>query len=119
MWRRRAEELGDKASASYLWPESLSADTDAALSEFEAALHVRKSWADAELLAVVKSLVLTLNKINDQHVRAGYAGYETEEREHLCDYITAALEESGIDVRALEARNGAEPGDIAGKWRDW
>lgn len=119
MWRKRAGELPDKAYASYFWPESLIAETDAALSEFEAEMHTPTSRTDVELLAMVKRLVLALNRINDQHQHAGYAGYETEEREQLCDYITAVLEESGIDVRALEARIRAEPGDIAGKWRDW
>lgn len=109
-----AGELPDKAYATYAWPESLIADMDAALSVFEAELHALKSRTDVEILAVVKRLVLALNRINDQHQRAGYAGYETEEREQLCDYITGVLEESGIDVRALEARIGAGPGDIAG-----
>jgi hypothetical protein len=118
-WRTRARELPDKAYASYFWPESLITETDAALSGFEGELHALKSRTDVELLAVVKRLILALNRINDQHKAAGYAGYETEECEQLCGYITAVLAESGIDVRALETRNGAEPGDIGGEWRNW
>jgi hypothetical protein len=53
-------------------------------------------------------------------VRSGQTGYETTEREELCEYIDASLEESGIDVQALEARQGIDPRDgLAGQWRDW
>ena len=68
---------------------------------------------------MVERVVLALNKINDQHVRTGQIGYETDEREELCDYINASLKESGIDLEALEARNGIEPSEIAGRWRNW
>ncbi len=128
-WRRRvqkeAAELArgtlppDQAPAHHLWPESLQLRTDAALAEFETELHALTSPSDEEKLAVVKRLVLTLNKINDDHIRQGKTGYETGEREQLCHYISASLQESGIDVEALESRHGAQRGDIAGKWRDW
>jgi len=63
--------------------------------------------------------VLALNKVNEQQGRAGSIGYETGEREELCEYIDASLEESGIDVRALEARREIDHGEIAGNWREW
>jgi hypothetical protein len=37
----------------------------------------------------------------------------------VCEYIDASLQESGIDVRALEARCGIDRGDITGSWRHW
>jgi len=40
-------------------------------------------------------------------------------RDELCWYIDASLEESGIDVAALEARHGIEPGELIGAWRHW
>jgi hypothetical protein len=128
-WRRRVEEEAaelaqgslspDDAFASRLWPQSLRVTTNAALAAFEDELHALVSRSDENALDAVKRVVLALNKINELHIRAGHVGYETGEREELCDYINASLEESGIDVEALEARNGIERGEIALEWRDW
>lgn len=127
-WRREVEEEAELASgtrspeqayARILWPESLRSRTDAALAEFEAGLHALTRPSDGEILSVVERLVLTLNKINEDQVRAGETGYETDEREQLSDYISASLRAAGIDVASLETRHGAQPGDIAGPWRDW
>jgi len=63
--------------------------------------------------------VLALNKVNERQRDAGSIGYETGEREELCEYIDASLEESGIDVRGLEGRHGIDRAEIAGNWRDW
>ena len=81
--------------------------TDAALAEFEIELHALTRPSDEEILN------------NADHVRADEVGYETGEREELCGYISASLQEAGIDVMSLEIRAGAQPGDIAGQWRDW
>lgn len=128
-WQRRVDEEAaelargtlspELASARHLWPESLRVATDAALAKFEAQVRALRLPSDMDILGVVKRLVLTLNKINDEHVRSGKAGYETDERDELCDYINASLQEAGVDVQALETRHGARPGDIAAKWRDW
>ena len=104
------------APARHLWPESLRSATDAALARFEAEVRALSLPSDEEILGVVKRLVLTLNKINDEHVRSGKTGYETDERDELCDYINASLQQAGIDVQALETRHGAQRGDLAGKW---
>lgn len=101
-----------------MWPESLRSRTDAALAEFEIELHALTRPSDEEILNVVERLVLTLNKINADHVRADEVGYETGEREELCGYVSASLQEAGIEVMSLEIRAGAQPGDIAGQWRD-
>ena len=128
-WQRRVDEQAaelargslspEDAYASHLWPESLRVSTDAALAVFEGELHALRPQSDVEVLGVVERVVLALNKINDQHVGTGRIGYETDEREELCDYINASLQVSGIDLEALEARNGIEPGEIAGQWRNW
>jgi hypothetical protein len=128
-WQRRVDEqAADVAQGSLspadvyaarLWPESLRVGTDAALARFEHELRALKSPADADILGVVQRLVLALNEINEQHERAGLIGYETDEREELCDYINASLEESGIDLEAVEARNGIDRAEIAGRWRNW
>ena len=86
---------------------------------FEAGLHALSQPSDEEILGVVERLVLTLNKINDDHVRAGKIGYESGERDELCEYIETSLGEAGIDAEALEIRHGATPGDLAGQWREW
>ncbi len=124
-WRRRVDEQAAElargslspadAYAARLWPESLRVGTDAALP----GLSMSSARLDADLLDVVQRLVLALNAINEQQERAGLIGVETGEREELCDYINASLEESGVDLVALEARNGIDRGEIAGRWRDW
>ncbi len=128
-WQRRVDEEAaelacgtlspELAPARHLWPESLRVATDAALATFEGEVRALSLPSDEDILSVVERLVLTLNKINDEHVRSGKIGYETEERDELCDYISASLQEAGIEVQALESRHGAQRGDIAGKWRDW
>jgi hypothetical protein len=47
------------------------------------------------------------------------AGYETDEREELCDYIDALLSEYGIDVEALAARKNIGRWEITDTWRQW
>lgn len=128
-WQRRVDEEAaelacgtlapELAPARHLWPESLRVATDAALATFEGEVRALSLPSGEDILSVVERLVLTLNKINDEHVRSGKIGYETEERDELCDYISASLQEAGIEVQALESRHGAQRGDIAGKWRDW
>jgi len=115
----RGTRSPEQVYARFLWPESLRSRTDAALAEFEVDLHALRQPSDEEILNVVERLVLTLNKINKDQARADEIGYETDEREELCDYISASLQEAGIDVVSLETRHGAPPGDIAGRWRDW
>jgi hypothetical protein len=128
-WQRLVEEQAaelaagtlspDDAYAAVLWPESLRVSTSAALASFERELHALASPSDAEVLDIVQRLVVALNKIHGLHLRSGSISYETGERDELCDYIDASLEEAGIDVPALEARHGIESGEIAGQWRDW
>ena len=129
IWQQQADEQTaaiaagtlspDQAYAFTLWPESLRVETDAALAAFEGELRALASHEDADVLAVVERLVLTLNEINERHVSSGLIGYETGERDELCWYIDESLEESGIDVAALEARHGIEPGELIGAWRHW
>lgn len=125
-WRRRVEEEAaqlaqgaltpDQVGASKLWPESLLTSTDAALTAFEDNLRTFTSPSDEDVFDTVKRLVLALNQINAQH---GGAGYETDEREELCDYIDASLSESGINVEALAARKNIGRWEIADTWRNW
>ena len=128
-WRCKVEEQAamlaqgslspDEAYASHLWPESLLVSTDAALAAFEDELHALVSPSDDDILSVVMRVVLVLNKINEQQGRAGQMGYETGEREELCDYIDASFGEAGIDVEALAARHGIGRWEITDAWRRW
>lgn len=128
-WRKRVEgeaaEVArgalspDKAPASRLWPESLRVSTDAALATFEEELKSLGPPPDDEIFGLVRRVVLVLNEINDEHVRTGRTGYETGEREELCDYIDASLQESGIDVVTLAARRGIRRWEITDEWRHW
>jgi hypothetical protein len=60
--------------------------------------------------------VLALNGINEEH---GGGGYETGEREELCEFIDGTLEGHGIDIPALAARSGIGAHEITDEWRDW
>ena len=128
-WQTRVEEQAaqiaegslarDDAYAFTLWPETLRLNTNRAVAAFEAELRALASPSDAEVMGVVERLVLAMNRIDDQHRNAGLIGYETGERDELCDYIDASLTEAGIDVAALEARNGIERHALADRWRRW
>lgn len=61
-------------------------------------------------------MVLALNTINSDH---NGAGYETSEREVLCQYIDDTLEEADIDVETLTARHGLSRYAITNRWRRW
>lgn len=99
-----------------LFPESLLQATDAALGSFEAEVLALRTPSDDEVLGVVRRAVLALNAINDEH---GGGGYETGEREELCEFIDRTLEGHGIDIPALAARNGIGAHEITDEWRDW
>lgn len=99
-----------------LFPESLLSRTDEALSAFEAEVRVFSHPSDAQVFGAVEHVILGLNTVNDDH---GGAGYETGEREALCQYIDDALEEAGIDVEALTARHGLSRYAITNRWRRW
>ncbi|MGW5271360.1 hypothetical protein ACWEQP_02005 [Streptomyces sp. NPDC004044] len=99
-----------------LYPVSLLDATGEALDAFESALGTLHAPSDDEVFAAVQRVVLNLNAINDQHEGAGY---ETGEREELCQYIDQALTDRGIDVPALTARYGLGRYEITDKWRDW
>ncbi|MGW6900536.1 hypothetical protein ACWGF2_28590 [Streptomyces sp. NPDC054919] len=98
-----------------LYPASLLDATDKVLGTFESALGTLRSPSDDEVFAAVQQVVLDLNAINDQH---DGAGYETGEREELCQYIDQALTDRGIDVPALTARHGLGRYEITDKWRE-
>jgi hypothetical protein len=128
-WHRRvAEEAAevaqgslspDDVNAAVVWPEPLRSGTDTVLAAFEEQLRTLASPSDEDVLRAVRQVALALNEVNDRQSHTGSFGYETEEREELCKYIDASLEESRIDVRALEARHGIDRGEIAGNWRRW
>jgi hypothetical protein len=128
-WRRRISDeqaevaagllAADDATAADLWPVSLLTGTDAALDGFEDELHVLSEPDDAEVMAVVEHVVLALNKVNGDELDAGRLGYETGEREELCGYIEASLEDFSIDIGALASRLGISRHEITDKWRKW
>ncbi|BCJ60724.1 hypothetical protein [Micromonospora endophytica] len=125
-WRRYLDEQTAKlhagtldehdAWAVRLFPDSLIVATDAALDGFEQALNQIDVRSDVAVLAEVERVVVALNGVNERH---GGSGYETGEREELCDHIDAALTDAGVHVDALAARNGLKPSEITDRWRDW
>jgi len=99
-----------------LFPESLLTRTDGVLAAFEAEVAALNDPSDEQVFTAVRNVVFALNQVNREH---GCAGYETGEREQLCDYIDETLAESGIDVPALTERNDLGRYAITDQWRRW
>ncbi len=97
-----------------LYPDELLVATDTVLDAFDADMAGLDSTEDVNVFAVVERVVLALNAVDDTH-----CGYETDEREALCDYIDTALTEHGVDVAALTARHGLGRYELTDEWRDW
>lgn len=106
----------EEAFMTRLFPESLLIRTDQVLAAFEADLATLSDPSDDQVLAVVERTVLALNEVNREH---GCTGYETGEREQLCDYIDKTLTDAGIDVVALASRRGIGRYEITDEWRRW
>lgn len=108
----------EHAGAAALYPESLLRATDAALEAFEKEVCVLVEPSDEEVFGAVERVVLALNAVDEDDSHGG-AGYCTEEREQLCEYIDLTLGEHGVDVAALAARRGLDRAEITDAWRDW
>jgi hypothetical protein len=106
------------AGMAQLYPESLLRATDEALQAFERDLSTPAEPPDDQVFDTIKHVVLRLNAIDDDSHHGG-AGYYTDEREQLCEYIDQTLTEHGIDVAALAARRGIGRAEITDEWRDW
>ncbi|MEU7122912.1 hypothetical protein [Streptomyces zaomyceticus] len=123
-WRegiaREAEQLAAGtldpgcACMADLYPDELLVATDTVLDSFDEEVAGLDGAEDVQVFAAVERVVLALNAVDDIH-----CGYETDEREALCDYIDKALTENGIDVVALAARHGLGRYELTDKWRDW
>jgi hypothetical protein len=109
----------DEATAAELWSEYLLTHTDVVLDGFDLAVQRLSSPTDDQIVAVVKEVIVGLNRVNTDLDDRGEVPYETEEREELCAYIDQALEEAGIDLDALAARLGIGRYEITDEWRDW
>ncbi len=106
------------AGAAEIYPESLLRATDSALDAFEVEVRGLLEPSDDEVFGTVERVVLALNAVDDDASHGG-AGYCTEEREQLCEYIDLTLGEHGVDVAALAARRGIDRAEITDAWRDW
>ncbi|MFD8615383.1 hypothetical protein ACFV09_41965 [Streptomyces sp. NPDC059631] len=106
------------AGMAELYPESLLRATDEALQAFERDLGALGEPSDDQAFDTIKHVVLRLNAIDDGS-HSGGAGYDTGEREQLCEYIDETLTEHGVDVAALAARRGIGRADITDEWREW
>ncbi|MFC8718858.1 hypothetical protein [Kitasatospora sp. NPDC057198] len=108
-------EPGDAFLAG-LFPEALLTATDTVLQEFETDVRALAELSDERVMAVVERVVLALNAVNESF---DGAGYETDEREQLCEYIDRVLADGGVDVPALAGRLGIDRYEITDEWRDW
>lgn len=105
----------DDAFMTHLYPAAKIDSTDAVLSGFAEGLRALPDLTDGAVLALVRVTVLALNEVDE---RLGGV-YETDEREELCEYLDDALEDRGVDVAALMARQGRGRYELTDEWRDW
>ncbi|MFE7120259.1 hypothetical protein ACFU99_33030 [Streptomyces sp. NPDC057654] len=111
-------ELKD-AGMTRCYPEPLVQAVDEAFRAYEAeAARLARTSADDSVLGAVERVVVALNDIDEDGGHGG-SGFDTVDREDLCDYIYVVLAERGIDVPALAVRNGMEPHEITDAWREW
>ncbi|SEQ01267.1 hypothetical protein SAMN05216481_103271 [Streptomyces radiopugnans] len=108
----------DSECACMLYPESLLQATEDALQVFEEDVSALTAPSDERVFDTIKRVVQRLNTISEDEQHGG-AGYDTDEREQLCEYIDQTLSEHGIDVAALATRNGIGRAEITDAWRDW
>ncbi|ULR50708.1 hypothetical protein [Streptomyces deccanensis] len=126
-WRAWMTETGREIAAgtlapecageANLYPESLLRATDAVLKAFEDEVRALQEASDEVVFGTVEGVVLALNAIDGDGQHGG-AGFCTEEREQLCEYIDSTLSEHGVDVAALAARRGIDRSEITDRWRD-
>lgn len=74
---------------------------------FDAVAHASGEDKEAAIMAAVKEAVLELNELNE---KSDGGLIETGQREQLCELITLAAQEAGLDT------NGQ---DITEDWREW
>ncbi|MEV6180925.1 hypothetical protein [Streptomyces sp. NPDC052015] len=127
-WRAWTAETAREVAAGTLTPEcagdaglyseSLLRATDAVLEAFEDEVRALQEPYDEVVFGTVERVVLALNAI-DEDGRHGGAGFCTEEREQLCEYIDLTLTEHGVDVDASAARRGVARSEITDRWREW
>jgi hypothetical protein len=130
VWRERvAKDAADVAAgtldpgdavAAELWPDGMIRDTDEVFDAFvtDVAALVNHRWepaTDVEVFEVIERTVKALNAVGARHGGA----YETGEREQLCAYIEAVLDDAGIGVDALAGRHGMTRAEITDEWRTW
>lgn len=128
-WRARgAEEVAliargeldpDDAYAAHLWSEELIAGTDAVLEHFERAIGGIDPTSDDAITDAVKTVVLALNKVNRENRDHGRIGYETGEREQLCEFIELTLAEARVDVDGYADRFRIARHELTDEWREW
>ncbi|MEU1229389.1 hypothetical protein [Streptomyces sp. NPDC005828] len=104
-------------ACSGFYPESLLRATDVALEAFEGDVLALREQSDEAVFGAVERVVLALNVI-DGDDRHGGVGFCTDEREQLCEYVDLTLNENGVDVAALAARQGIDRAELTDRWRD-
>jgi hypothetical protein len=88
---------------------------DRALRAFETELAAVDVTSDEAVMAAVEHVVVALNGIDG----TDGDGFDTVDREELCDYIDHAVTRAGVDVEALARRQGIDPSALTDRWRDW
>jgi hypothetical protein len=109
----------DDAAAAELWSEYLLTQTDLVLDGFDTAVQRLANPTDDQIMAVVRAVIIGLNRVNANLEDRNETPYETEERDDLCAYIDESLEEAGIDLDDLAARTGIGRYEFTDQWRQW
>lgn len=104
------------AVAATLFSPELLLRTDEVLDTFEREVNGISEPSDEVVLAVIRNVVLSLNKVHEEFEEDAFA---TSERDLLCRYIDDVLSESGVDLDALASRQRVQRSEITDRWRTW
>ena len=101
-----------------LFPDEFLERIERVLDAFAAAIAALPTTSDAypDVMRNIETAVLALNEINESGCGGGF---DSDERDRLCDYIDAIIIRHGIDIDALARSQNVERYELTDEWRDW
>lgn len=99
-WKQRMDEDDDLFTE-----ENINATNEVLDTYIKSLKELRNNRIEEEILECVKTVVISLNELNDNY---DYF-IETMEREELCDFIISSANIAGLDTEE----------DITEEWREW
>ena len=101
-----------------LFPNEFLDRIERVLDAFAAAIAALPATPDAYpgVMRAIETTVLALNEINESGCGGGF---DSGERELLCNYIDEIIIRHGVDIDALANSQNVERYELTDEWRDW